>query len=123
RIPDQFLLFRIDRDDRLTVPLEETHWLIDVLELGVAIGVVVAFLGLSVGLQAVPPVREQRGDGLVAHRMTPPGEFLGQFPRALGGPGQRRLRVPSCGRFDQVTQGGEEGWVVLLNEMATAAWR
>src|SRR4029077_18538776 len=30
KIPDQLLLFRIDRDDRLTVLSEETHWPIDV---------------------------------------------------------------------------------------------
>jgi len=54
KIPDQFLLFRIDRDDGLTFRLEGTHLLIDMLELGIAIGVVLALLGLAVSLQAVP---------------------------------------------------------------------
>ena len=40
-------------------------------ELGIAIGVVLAFLVLPIGLQAVPQVVEQGCDRLMAHRMTP----------------------------------------------------
>ena len=120
-IPDQFLLFRVDRDDRLTAPLEGPHPPVDVLELGVAIGMVVSFLGLAVGLQAVPQVVQQGGDGLVAHGMALAAQFLGQFPGALGGPAQGRLRIAAGGRFDQGLQGGEEGRVVVFDEMPAAA--
>ena len=58
-------------------------------ELGIAIGVVLAFLGLPIGLQAVPQVVEQGCDRLMAHRMTPLAQFLGNPPYTLGGPAQR----------------------------------
>jgi hypothetical protein len=101
--------------------LEGDHLLIDILELGVAIRVILTFFGLAIGLQAVPPVIEQGGDGRVTYRMTLGAEFLGQLPRTLGGPAQGRLRVPSCGGFDQDPQGGEESRIVLFHEMAAAA--
>ena len=52
-------------------------------ELGIAIGVVLAFLGLPIGLQAVPQVVEQGCDRLMAHRMTPLAQFLGNPPYTL----------------------------------------
>ena len=57
----------------------------------------------------------------MAHRMALAAQLLGQSPRALGGPAQGRLRVPPCGRFDQGSQGGEEGRVVPFDAMPTAA--
>src|SRR5512135_3298874 len=48
-------------------------------------------------------------------------QLLGQSPRALGGPAQGQLRVPPCGRFDQGSQGGEEGRGVPFDAMPTAA--
>jgi hypothetical protein len=60
--------------------LEGDHLLIDILELGVAIGVILTLSGLAIGLQAVPPAIEQGGDGRVTDRMTLGGEFLGQLP-------------------------------------------
>ena len=92
------------------------------LELGVAIGVILAFLGLTVGLQTIAPVGEQGGDGLVAHGMALAAQLLGERPRALAGPEQGRLRVPARGRLDQVAQGTEEGRVVLLDEMPRSSW-
>jgi len=119
-IPDQLLLLGIDRDDRLALRLEGAHLAGDILELGVTIRVVAALLGLAVGLEAVAPVGEQGGDGLVADGMTHGGELLGQSPRALGGPAQGRLRVASGGRLDEGQHGGPEGRVVVLDEVATA---
>ena len=73
----------------LVVLLEGTHLSTDVFELSIAIGVVLAFLGLPIGLQAVPEVVEQGCDRLMAHRMTPLAQFLGNPPYTLGGPAQR----------------------------------
>src|SRR4051794_26733613 len=116
-IPDQFLLPGIDRDHRLTVSLEVADPPVDMLKLGVAIGMIVAFLGLAVGLQAISLIPEQCRDGLVTHGMPLAAQFLGQFPRALGSPTQGRLRLPPRRRFDQGKQGAEEGRVAVLDEM------
>ena len=102
--------------------LEGTHLPIDILELGMTIRVVLTFLGLPVGLQAVPQVCQQRSDRLVTYRMTLLAEFVGHSSGALGGPVQRRLRVSPCGRFDQGLQVGEDGRIVLLDRMPAAAW-
>ena len=53
--------------------------------------------------------------------MTAVAQFLGELPGALGGPEQGRLGIPPRGRLDQVAQRGEEGRVVLFDEMTTAA--
>jgi hypothetical protein len=53
-IPDQFLLLRVDRDDRLPSPLERTDLSGDVLELSISVGVGCPFPALAVDLQVVP---------------------------------------------------------------------
>jgi hypothetical protein len=59
-VPDQFLLFRIDRDHRVTGLEELFGPLVDVPELLVPVGMLRSFLGLALGLQAVagrlPPI-------------------------------------------------------------------
>ena len=51
-VADKLLLLGVDRDRRLTGCLERRHLGVDVLELGVAVGVAGAFARLAVGLQA-----------------------------------------------------------------------
>jgi hypothetical protein len=60
RSPD---LLGVDRDHRLIVGLEGADLGIDVLELGVAIGMVAAVVGLAVGLTAVAELRQQPCSG------------------------------------------------------------
>src|SRR5512135_1081031 len=55
-IAHQFLLLGIDRDDRLTAPLERPDLAVDVLELRVAVGVILPLLRLAVGLQVIAGV-------------------------------------------------------------------
>jgi hypothetical protein len=57
---DQFLLLRVDGDDRLALPQERRRGRVDVLELGVAIGMLLPFAGFPQGLEPV------------AERMQPP---------------------------------------------------
>ncbi len=82
-IPDQFLLFRIHRDRRLTTVEEPRHLGAEVLELRVSVGMRGPFARLAVALQAVPRLVEQGRHGAVAHRMRLPGQFLGQRARVL----------------------------------------
>jgi hypothetical protein len=50
-IADQLLLFGVDGDGRLPAPPEALDDVIDVLELRIAIGMLVPFAGLGVGLR------------------------------------------------------------------------
>ena len=52
-VPDQFLLFRIDRDHRVSGLEELLRPLVDVPELLVPIGMIRSFHGLALGLQAI----------------------------------------------------------------------
>src|SRR5260370_27197873 len=52
-IPDQFFFLGVDRDYRLLFGQRRSHLGVDVAELRIPVGVVVALLGLAVGLQAV----------------------------------------------------------------------
>ncbi len=105
-IPDQFLLFRVHRDRRLAAFQEPRHLGVEVLELGVAVGMRGAFSRLAVALQAIARLVEQGRHRAVAHRMRLPGQFLGQRATALDRPSQRRFRIaPRC-RFHQASSAG-----------------
>jgi hypothetical protein len=57
-IPDDFLLFRIDRDGRLACPLLRLHAATNVFKLGIAVRVLLALYGLAVCLEAVACILE-----------------------------------------------------------------
>src|SRR5258708_6114802 len=81
-ISQQFLLFRVDRHHRLAAFLYAPDLLADVFELGVTVGVVLAFAGLAVGLQTVTRRIEQPADRAVANRMV----LARNLPRPLPRP-------------------------------------
>src|ERR1017187_10559023 len=58
-ISHQFLLLGINRDHRLIESDVAPDFAIDVLELSIAVRMRVSFLGLPVGLQAVPQIRSE----------------------------------------------------------------
>ena len=62
KVADQFLLLGVHRDHRLAALLEAIDHRVDVLELGIAIRMRSAFLGLAIALQAVPALLEHRPD-------------------------------------------------------------
>ena len=74
--PQQFLLFRVHRHHRLPAFLQAPHLAVEVLELGIAIGVRGAFSGFAIGLQAVAHLAQQRRHGARADRMAQPAQFL-----------------------------------------------
>ena len=70
-IPHQFLLFRVHRDHRLTTLLEGDGLIVDVLELGVSVGMGCSFPRFAIGLQTVPCLSQQPGHRHVAYRPDP----------------------------------------------------
>ena len=70
---NQLLLLGIDRYDRLTGSLRREHLAVDMLELGIAIGMVRAFIGLAVKTAASPPT-PPRPD--LASREKPPPPLI-----------------------------------------------
>jgi hypothetical protein len=73
-----------------------------VLELGVAVGVLLALDGLVRRLQAVIRVTKNRRDRLGADPNAEAMEHLvGKLVRALGGPAERRLRVTARDGIDK----------------------
>ena len=67
--------------------------LVEVAELGIAVGVLGALQGLERALQPVALLAQQPAHGVVADRMALGGERLGQLPGGLAGPAQRAVGV------------------------------
>ncbi len=120
-IPDQFLLLRVHRHHRLTSLLEGPHLTVDVLKLGVAVGMRTAFPGLAVGLQAVIHVMQQSSHCHMANSVSHPVQFIRQVAGTLAGPEQGRLWVTSSRRFQQDGQVMAQGRVTLFDRMPPTA--
>ena len=86
---DQFLLLGIDRDHRLTGGLQGNHLLIDMLELGVTVGMMAALLGLTIDLATIREAFEQRRDAARRNLMPHAAQRRREFRMALGDPHQR----------------------------------
>ena len=93
-IPHQFLLFRVDRDHRLPTLLEPRRLRVDELELGITIGMLVAFARLAVGLQAVAGFVEQPCHRAIANPMALAGQLRRQPTRTLARPAQGDIGSP-----------------------------
>ena len=65
-VSDELLLLRVDGDERRTVFEGDLRLRVDVLELRIAVGMLLAFDGLFRRLKAVAQLLEQLADGLVA---------------------------------------------------------
>jgi len=112
-IPDQFLLLRVNRNRRLTVLERSADPLVDVLELGVTVGMRRPFPSLAIRLQTVPGFMQQLGYRATTYGMLLAGEFLSQMSHALARPTQRRLGIASGGRFNQRLQRREQPRIAL----------
>ena len=95
--------------------------IIDELELRVAVGVVRAFLGLPVPLEAVVHRAKELRDLLVADRMVLAREFRRERPRALARPAQRRLWVAPRQRLHQGLQCSRQLGVTPQERVASPA--
>jgi hypothetical protein len=119
-LPDQFLLLGVHRDDRLARGEEAPAGPVDVPELGIAVGVLLPFQGLGVGLQAVAEVVEQLPDEAVADRESLLDQGLGQVTGALASPPQRGHRIAAGLRGDQAIQGLQDRGVLVAEALAAS---
>ena len=92
-IPNQFLLFRVHRNDRDTLPQASFDREVDVAKLGIAIRVIRSLLGFAITLEAIAQLMKNLRDLHVAGRMLLLIQFLGDGSRTFANPAQRRLRV------------------------------
>jgi hypothetical protein len=120
-IADQFLLLRIDRNSRLVLGHGRLEGLVDEAELRVAVGVVGAFAGLAVGLQAELLFLQQLTDDRVADLVPEIAEFVREPAQALAGPTQRRHRIAARVGFDQRVQIVEQTGVRFGQRFASPA--
>ena len=111
-IAHQFLLFRVDRDDRLVRRQERRGLRVDVLKLRVAIDVLAAFSCLAVGLQAVAHAAQKIADNRRANLVTLLRQLLHQVTQAAGRPQQRLHRIAPRHRLDQALEIDHEGRIL-----------
>ncbi len=120
-IADQFLLLGIDRDDGLPRSLCRNDFRVDVLELGIPIGVLRAFVRLAIGLPREAEFGQLGANRLVADLMAQPREFRGQLFQALGHPDQCPHRIAKRHGLDETAQIIDERRILLAECQATAA--
>jgi hypothetical protein len=116
-----FFLLGVDRDRRLAGGLELLHRGVDVLELGIAVGVADAFARLAVGLQAEAQAAQQPADQLPPRGEAPLGQGRRRMALALADPPQRRLRIAADRGLNQVVQRLRQHGLGLGRRLATAS--
>ncbi len=94
---------------------------IDVAELGVAVGMLSAFDGPGVGLQAEAFLPQQVPDRVSAHLVSPTGELDREIPGRLRRPAQRRHRIPARIRLDKCQQRGSQTRIHVCGLLPPAA--
>ena len=117
----QFLLLRVDRNDRDPSPQRLRDRGVDMAELRVPVGMVIAFLRLPIALQPVVLVVQEGGQCHMADRMVVRGQLRRQGPRALTDPAQRRLGVPPRIGIDQPVHGREQARIARRDRPAACA--
>src|SRR5208337_1929374 len=119
-VADEFLLLGIDRDRRLAGSLEGSHLGIDVLELGVAVGVAGALARLGIGLQAEAQATQQAADQLLASREASLAQRCRQMALTLAHPQQGGRGIAANRRLHQLVQGGQNPRLRLDRWLAAA---
>ena len=120
-VVNQLLLLGIDRDRRLSGAPKARDGGVDMLELGIAVGMMAALARLGVGLQAEAHVLQQAPDHGVADAVAPARQFGRQMPLAAAHPQQVRLRVATDRRADQLAQRLEQAGLLDHRRLAAAA--
>src|SRR4051794_35742540 len=120
-VADQLFLLRIDRDHRLIVGLEGQDLGIDVLELGITVRMVAAFVGLEVTLAIEAKTAQQAADRVGGDLMPHRAQRRRQLFRTLRDPQQRSLRIPQRRRLDQAQKVAHQRGIGVSQPLATAA--
>ena len=107
-LADELLLLGVDRDHRLLGVQARLDDRVEVRELGVAVWMPGALLGLHVGLQTEPHGAQQIADHRAVRAMSTLDQRIAEVAHAAADPQQRRLGVPARGVLDQRTQIDEQ---------------
>jgi hypothetical protein len=120
-LPDELLLFRVHADHRLIVSLVILHPVVDIAELRIPVRVLRAFEHLGVALQTETVLTQQGADRRSRYPMSGPGQLAGQRAGRLGGPAQRRHRIPAYVRLHQRQQRRDKLRIEIGEFSATSA--
>jgi hypothetical protein len=120
-VADQLLLLRIDGDHRAPFGQRLPRRLVDDGELGVPVGVIGAFLGLAVGVQAEPPGFQQLAHHRVADLVPEFAQSRGERAQALAGPAQRRHRIAAAVGLHERLEIAQQRRIALRQRLAPAA--
>ena len=93
---------------------------VEVGELGVAVGVLTALGGLGVSLQAVAPLAQQPAGHDIADHVAPLPQRPGQRADRFGGPPQRRHRIAPGHGIDQRLERRNQVLVAILGAFTAA---
>src|SRR5581483_7312372 len=118
-VADQFPLLGVDRDDRLSLRLRGNDFRVDVVELGVSVGMFRAFIRLAVGLAREPQFHQLRAHRVGTDRMPHLRQGCGKLLYAFRHPEQRPHGIPQRRRLNQALERGDEPRVVLANRATT----
>ncbi len=121
-VSQQFLLLGVHGNDGRRLGQGPLDLRVDVAELRVAVGMVLALLGFAVALQAVALLAQQLRDLHVTDRVLLPGQLRGQSPRAFANPAQRRLRIAARFRIDQAVQRDQQMGIVGDDFLSSSPW-
>src|SRR5437667_8891556 len=91
-------------------------------KLGIAVGVIVAFLELPIALQAVVLLVEQLCNSDIADRMMLLAQFGGQRPCALADPPQGRFRIATGSALNQAIQRYHQARIRFREVLASRTW-
>src|SRR6266542_2800733 len=117
----QFLLLRIDRDDRVAGLDVALHQSVDVPELLVARRRLRALFGFDVRLQRVPEIMQTAAHGARVNLVAATRHLLGDRPRRFARPPQEAHRVTGRGLFDDPGNQGRDLRRRLFDALATRA--
>jgi hypothetical protein len=120
-VANEFLLLGINRDHRLPGRLEGGHHGVDVLELGIAVGMAATLTGFGVGLQAEAQPAQQAADQLLPGGETPLRKRHRQMALAFAHPKQRSPGIAADGRLHQFAQGCQKPRLRLGCRLAATA--
>src|SRR5580704_300537 len=120
-IAHQFLLFRINRNDRLIGSQERLGLPIDVLKLGVAVEMLASCARLAVGLQAIAHAAQKIADNRRRDVVPLVRQRYHEVTQAAARPQQGPHRVASRGRRNQALEIDHEGRILDGLPLAPAA--
>jgi hypothetical protein len=117
--PDACLI-RVNRDDRLLLSLRRNDFGVDVFELSVAVGMLGAFVCLTIGLPREPELYQLRTHRVGADRMPHLREGCGQLLHAFGHPDQGPHGIAQGHGLHQALERGDETRIILAERTTPA---